>query len=165
MSKATGFMDFERETPTRRPVKERLGDYRELEGKLDADALNRQAARCMDCGVPFCHNGCPLGNTIPEFNDLVYNHEWREAISVLHETNNFPEFTGRVCPAPCEESFVVNINSDPVNNPNQNTTCPDGVLLFGSITDLDPQVIFNAAVPPACGGGGSVPKNSLTRLS
>ncbi len=108
-------MDFERETPTRRPIEERLGDYRELEGKLDADALNRQAARCMDCGVPFCHNGCPLGNTIPEFNDLVYNHEWHEAITVLHETNNFPEFTGRVCPAPCEESCVLNINRDPVN--------------------------------------------------
>jgi len=114
MGKITGFLEFERELPARRPVPERLHDWRELEGKHPEDTLQKQAARCMDCGIPFCHKGCPLGNIIPDWNDLVYRGRWQEAIDRLHSTNNFPDFTGRVCPAPCEEACVLNINDDPV---------------------------------------------------
>jgi glutamate synthase (NADPH/NADH) small chain len=114
MGKITGFLEIERQLPARRPVAERLRDWRELEGKFDDAALQAQGARCMDCGIPFCHKGCPLGNIIPDWNDLVYRGRWRPAIDRLHSTNNFPEFTGRVCPAPCEEACVLNINNDPV---------------------------------------------------
>jgi glutamate synthase (NADPH/NADH) small chain len=114
MGKITGFLEIERELPPRRPVAERLHDWRELEGKHPEDKLQKQAARCMDCGVPFCHKGCPLGNIIPDWNDLVYRGRWKDAIDGLHSTNNFPDFTGRVCPAPCEEACVLNINNDPV---------------------------------------------------
>jgi glutamate synthase (NADPH/NADH) small chain len=114
VGKITGFLEYERTMPQRRPVVERLRDWRELEGKLPEDQLQIQGARCMDCGIPFCHKGCPLGNIIPDWNDLVYRGRWREAIDRLHSTNNFPEFTGRVCPAPCEEACVLNINNDPV---------------------------------------------------
>lgn len=114
MGKITGFLEFRRELPPRRPVRERLRDWRELEGKHPEERLQVQAARCMDCGIPFCHKGCPLGNIIPDWNDLVYRGRWREAVDRLHSTNNFPDFTGRVCPAPCEEACVLNINDDPV---------------------------------------------------
>src|SRR3954471_19535564 len=114
MGKITGFLEIGRELPARRSVDERLKDWRELEGKLPDDKLQAQGARCMDCGIPFCHKGCPLGNIIPDWNDLVYRGRWREAIDRLHATNNFPEFTGRICPAPCEEACVLNINNDPV---------------------------------------------------
>ncbi len=114
MGKITGFLEISRELPPRRPIAERLKDWRELEGKLPEDTLQAQGARCMDCGIPFCHKGCPLGNIIPDWNDLVYRGRWREAIERLHSTNNFPEFTGRICPAPCEEACVLNINNDPV---------------------------------------------------
>jgi glutamate synthase (NADPH/NADH) small chain len=114
MGKITGFLEYRRELPPRRPVKERLRDWRELEGKHPEERLQIQAARCMDCGIPFCHKGCPLGNIIPDWNDLVYRGRWREAIERLHSTNNFPDFTGRICPAPCEEACVLNINDDPV---------------------------------------------------
>jgi glutamate synthase (NADPH/NADH) small chain len=114
MGKITGFMEIEREANTRRPVGERVKDYREYDLKMPDDKLREQGARCMDCGIPFCHRGCPLGNIIPDWNDLVYRGRWREAIERLHWTNNFPEFTGRVCPAPCEEACVLNINNNPV---------------------------------------------------
>ena len=114
MGKITGFMEFERRVPARRQVDERLRDWRELEGKFPEEELRAQAARCMDCGIPFCHKGCPLGNIIPDWNDLVYRDRWQEAIVRLHATNNFPEFTGRICPAPCEEACVLGINDDPV---------------------------------------------------
>ena len=114
MGKITGFMEIKRETPDRRPVAERLKDWREFDLKLPEERLKAQAARCMDCGIPFCHKGCPLGNIIPDWNDLIYRGRWRDAIDRLHSTNNFPEFTGRVCPAPCEEACVLNINNDPV---------------------------------------------------
>jgi glutamate synthase (NADPH/NADH) small chain len=114
MGKITGFMEIKRETPSRRPVAERLKDWREFDLKLPDEKLKEQGARCMDCGIPFCHKGCPLGNIIPDWNDLVYRGRWRDAIDRLHSTNNFPEFTGRVCPAPCEEACVLNINNDPV---------------------------------------------------
>ena len=114
MGKIGGFLEIERETPSRRPVKERLRDWREYEHKMPEDKLRAQGARCMDCGIPFCHKGCPLGNIIPDWNDLVYRGRFKDAIARLHMTNNFPEFTGRVCPAPCEEACVLNINSQPV---------------------------------------------------
>ena len=114
MGAKDGFIQFKRETPVSRDAKERIGDYREIYEPFSGEKLNNQAARCMDCGVPFCHNGCPLGNVIPEFNDAVYNQEWGQAISILRSTNNFPEFTGRICPAPCEASCVLGINKDPV---------------------------------------------------
>ena len=114
MGKITGFLEIDRALPARRPVAERLKDWRELEGKFDDAALQAQGARCMDCGIPFCHKGCPLGNLIPDWNDLIYRGRWRAAIDRLHSTNNFPEFTGRICPAPCEEACVLNINNDPV---------------------------------------------------
>src|SRR5512140_1833262 len=107
-------MEHPREMPDRRPVEERVRDYLEVYQPFAHQALNRQAARCMDCGVPFCHTGCPLGNIIPDFNDLVYRGDWERAIDVLHSTNNFPEFTGRICPAPCEEACVLGINEPPV---------------------------------------------------
>ncbi len=114
MGKISGFLEYERELPERRPVSERLKDWNELEGKHSDEQLNVQAARCMDCGIPFCHKGCPLGNIIPDWNDLVYRGRWSDAIDRLHSTNNFPEFTGRVCPAPCEEACVLNIPQTPV---------------------------------------------------
>ena len=114
MGEPTGFMKYERETPTRRSVPVRLRDWREVYEPFPEDHLRRQAARCMDCGIPFCHVGCPLGNLIPEWNDLVYRADWREALDRLHATNNFPEFTGRLCPAPCETACVLGINEDPV---------------------------------------------------
>ncbi|HLJ10427.1 MAG TPA: glutamate synthase subunit beta [Planctomycetaceae bacterium] len=114
MGKPTGFMEFGRETPQRRSVGERLGDWREVYTPFPELKLIEQGARCMDCGVPFCHTGCPLGNIIPDWNDLVYRGQWREAIRRLHATNNFPEFTGRLCPAPCEESCVLGINEPAV---------------------------------------------------
>jgi glutamate synthase (NADPH/NADH) small chain len=109
-----GFLTTPRETPVRRPVDVRIRDWREVYEEFPHDHLEKQAGRCMDCGIPFCHNGCPLGNLIPEWNDLVWRDDWRSASERLHATNNFPEFTGRLCPAPCETACVLGINSDPV---------------------------------------------------
>jgi glutamate synthase (NADPH/NADH) small chain len=114
MGKATGFIEYERVKWPARPVAERVADYRHVYLPYAADELTRQAARCMDCGVPFCHQGCPLGNQIPDWNDLVYRDRWRRAIDRLHLTNPFPEFTGLLCPAPCEGSCVLGINNHPV---------------------------------------------------
>ena len=114
MGKPTGFMEAGRQPPERRPITERKQDYRELYRAWPETAAREQGARCMDCAVPFCHMGCPLGNVIPEFNHQVYRGDWRQALEVLHSTNNFPEFTGRICPAPCEAACVLSINSDPV---------------------------------------------------
>ncbi len=110
MGKPTGFLEFTRELPSKRSVEERVGDYKEFVNRYSDEQLNQQSGRCMDCGVPFCHNGCPLGNVIPEFNDAVYRKEWKEAYDILSSTNNFPEFTGRICPAPCETACVLGIN-------------------------------------------------------
>lgn len=114
MGKITGFLEIARETPGRRPVTERVNDWFEIYQPFPADKVRSQGARCMDCGLPFCHTGCPLNNLIPDWNDLVYRNRWREAIRQLHATNNFPEFTGRVCPAPCETACVLGINEPPV---------------------------------------------------
>ena len=110
MGKPTGFLEFTREMPEKRPVSERLNDYNEFIQRYTDQKLNQQAARCMNCGIPFCHHGCPLGNVIPEFNDAVYRKNWEEAYDILSSTNNFPEFTGRICPAPCETACVLGIN-------------------------------------------------------
>jgi glutamate synthase (NADPH/NADH) small chain len=114
MGDVTGFLKWSRVGPTRRSVPVRLRDWHEVYEPFPEDELRHQAGRCMDCGIPFCNNGCPLGNLIPDWNDLVYRNSWREAIERLHATNNFPEFTGRLCPAPCEAACVLGINSDPV---------------------------------------------------
>jgi glutamate synthase (NADPH/NADH) small chain len=114
MADPTGFLEHDRQLPQRRPVDVRIRDWKEVYEDFPADHLHDQAARCMDCGIPFCHNGCPLGNLIPEWNDLVWRDDWTEASERLHATNNFPEFTGRLCPAPCEAACVLGINSDPV---------------------------------------------------
>ena len=114
MGETTGFLKWGRSGPTRRPVELRLKDWKEVYEPFDSSKLNEQAGRCMDCGIPFCNNGCPLGNLIPDWNDLVYRGHWQEAIERLHATNNFPEFTGRLCPAPCESACVLGVNQDPV---------------------------------------------------
>jgi glutamate synthase (NADPH/NADH) small chain len=114
MGQIDGFMKFDREMPKSRDTKERIKDYKEVYIPLDKEKVKQQASRCMDCGVPFCHNGCPLGNNIPDFNDAVYQGKWEDAIRILSSTNNFPEFTGRICPAPCEASCVLSINNKPV---------------------------------------------------
>jgi glutamate synthase (NADPH) small chain len=110
MGKTTGFLEHTRELPSKRKVEERLNDYKEFIDRYSDEKLNQQSGRCMNCGVPFCHSGCPLGNVIPEFNDAVYRKEWKEAYDILSSTNNFPEFTGRICPAPCETACVLGIN-------------------------------------------------------
>jgi glutamate synthase (NADPH/NADH) small chain len=115
VGKVTGFIEFGRKDPGKRPVTERVKDWREFELPVMRDELRAQGARCMDCGIPFCNTGCPLGNLIPDWNDLVYRGDFEGASESLHSTNNFPEFTGRVCPAPCEASCVLNINDDPVS--------------------------------------------------
>ncbi|HZU72853.1 MAG TPA: glutamate synthase subunit beta [Acidimicrobiales bacterium] len=114
MGEITGFMTYPRRTPKRRPVELRVRDWREVYEPFPVEDAREQGARCMDCGIPFCNNGCPLGNLIPDWNDLVYRDDWARAIERLHATNNFPEFTGRLCPAPCEAACVLGINSDPV---------------------------------------------------
>ena len=114
MGKPTGFLEFTRELPGKKPVADRLQHYNEFVERYSDEKLNQQSARCMNCGVPFCHNGCPLGNNIPEFNDAVYRKSWQEAYDILNSTNNFPEFTGRICPAPCESACVLGINQPAV---------------------------------------------------
>jgi len=117
MADPKGFMKYAREGPKRRPVELRTLDWKEFYEPISEDKLKEQGARCMDCGVPFCqsHNGCPVVNLIPEWNDLVHRGRWKDALKALHATNNFPEFTGRLCPAPCESACVLGINSDPVS--------------------------------------------------
>ncbi|WP_017258359.1 glutamate synthase subunit beta [Pedobacter arcticus] len=114
MGKITGFIEFGRELPEKVPAKDRVKNYKEFVGTYSEEKLNQQSARCMNCGIPFCHNGCPLGNVIPEFNDAVYKKNWQEAYKILTSTNNFPEFTGRICPAPCESACVLGINKPAV---------------------------------------------------
>ncbi len=115
MGKITGFKEFERVDERNKPVEQRLKDYKEFTIPLEEKDLQKQGSRCMDCGIPFCHSGCPLGNLIPDFNDLVYKGEWKKALGILHSTNNFPEFTGRLCPAPCEKACVLGLIEDPVS--------------------------------------------------
>jgi len=115
MGKTTGFLEYTRELPVRRPPAERIHDWFEIYQPFPEPSVQNQAARCMDCGVPFCHTGCPVNNVIPDWNDMVYQGRWKEAVRRLHATNNFPEFTGRICPAPCEAACVLGINQTPVS--------------------------------------------------
>jgi glutamate synthase (NADPH/NADH) small chain len=114
MGKVTGFLEIDRVDKSYKPVEERLKNFNEFTEDLEKKVVSEQGARCMDCGIPYCHTGCPVNNIIPDWNDLVYNNKWEEAIKVLHSTNNFPEFTGRICPAPCEEACTLNIDDNPV---------------------------------------------------
>ncbi len=125
MGKTTGFLEIKRHEPANLPVRERIRLYKEFTVPLDDKEIARQGARCMDCGIPFCQTGCPVNNIIPDWNDLVYHERWKDALAVLHSTNNFPEFTGRICPAPCEEACTLNINSEPVTIKNIEHTIID----------------------------------------
>jgi glutamate synthase (NADPH/NADH) small chain len=139
MGEVNGFMKFNREMATSRDLKLRLQDYKEVYTPLSKDKVKEQSARCMDCGVPFCHHGCPLGNNIPDFNDAVYNNKWEEAIKILSSTNNFPEFTGRICPAPCEASCVLSINNKPVTIEYIEKTIAETAFEKGYIKPVVPQ--------------------------
>ena len=138
MGDATGFLKFDRENPTRRSVPVRLRDWKEVYEPFPQEKLQVQASRCMDCGIPFCNNGCPLGNLIPDWNDLVFRGHWQDAIERLHATNNFPEFTGRLCPAPCESACVLGINADPVSIKQVEVSIVDRAWQEGWITPQIP---------------------------
>jgi glutamate synthase (NADPH) small chain len=140
MGKNTGFMEYARELPERRAVEERVNDWFEIYKEFPLDKVRTQGARCMDCGVPFCHTGCPLNNIIPDWNDLVYRDRWRAAVRVLHSTNNFPEFTGRICPAPCEAACVLGINEPPVTIKVIERTIIDHAFAEGWIVPEPPAV-------------------------
>ncbi|HZT36991.1 MAG TPA: glutamate synthase subunit beta [Bryobacteraceae bacterium] len=139
MGKVTGFLEYQREVPARRPVAERINDWFEIYQDFPLEKVRTQGARCMDCGVPFCHTGCPLNNLIPDWNDLVYRDRWRDAIRMLHATNNFPEFTGRICPAPCEAACVLGINEPPVTIKNIEKTIIDYAFEQGWIRPEPPK--------------------------
>lgn len=146
MADPKGFLTSDRELPIRRPVDIRLQDWREVYQEFGADRLEKQAGRCMDCGIPFCHNGCPLGNLIPEWNELVWRGEWRAASERLHATNNFPEFTGRLCPAPCETSCVLGINSDAVTIKQVEVSIIDKAWEQGWVTPQPPERLSGKTV-------------------
>jgi glutamate synthase (NADPH/NADH) small chain len=160
-----GFIKYpRRETPKRRPVPLRLRDWNEVYEDFDHEALQHQAARCMDCGIPFCHNGCPLGNLIPEWNDLVYRDRWQDAIERLHATNNFPEFTGRLCPAPCEASCVLGINADPVTIKQVEVEIIDNAWDEGWVQPNRPHLVTGKSVAVVGSGpAGLAAAQQLTR--
>ena len=139
MGKTTGFLEFKRQDETYQAPKSRIKNYKEFTIPLKESKLKDQGARCMDCGIPFCHSGCPLGNLIPDFNDKVYKGKWKEAAEILHSTNNFPEFTGRLCPAPCEEACVLGINEDPVSIENIEKNIVETAFTEGWITAKPPK--------------------------
>jgi glutamate synthase (NADPH/NADH) small chain len=139
MGKTTGFIEIHRKKHPMRPVAERIHDWREVYQPYPEAGLKEQGARCMDCGIPFCHNGCPLGNLIPDWNDLIYRDRWKAAIDRLHATNNFPEFTGRLCPAPCEGSCVLGINDDPVTIKSIEVSIIDRAFDEGWVTAQQPE--------------------------
>ena len=165
MADPTGFLKYtHRELPSRRPVDLRLRDWKEVYEDFNHDTLEHQAARCMDCGIPFCHNGCPLGNLIPEWNDLVYRDRWHDAIERLHATNNFPEFTGRLCPAPCEASCVLGINQDPVTIKQVEVEIIDNAFDEGWVVPMPPHVITGKKVAVVGSGpAGLAAAQQLTR--
>ena len=146
MGKPTGFIEYHRARQPYRPVKERVLDWRQVMAGWADDALRQQAARCMDCGIPFCHQGCPLGNLVPDWNDLVYKNRWRDAIDRLHATNNFPEFTGTLCPAPCEGACVLGINNDPVTIKAVELTIIDRAFAEGWVAPQPPAVLTGRKV-------------------
>ncbi len=140
MGKITGFKEFERKDETHKVVKERVGNYNEFTIPLSNAEITKQGSRCMDCGIPFCHSACPLGNLIPEFNDMVHKGEWKKASYILHTTNNFPEFTGRLCPAPCEQSCVLGIIDDPVSIENIEKNIVERAFAEGWIVAQQPSL-------------------------
>ena len=146
MADPRGFLKAGRELPTRRPVDIRISDWREVYDEFPEDKLRTQAGRCMDCGIPFCHNGCPLGNLIPEWNDMAWRGDWRGAIDRLHATNNFPEFTGRLCPAPCEAACVLGINADPVTIKQVEVSIIDRAWDSGYVTPQPPDRLTGKTV-------------------
>ena len=165
MADPKGFLTVrERELPTRRPVPIRLMDWQEVYEKTDEGMLRRQAGRCMDCGIPFCHNGCPLGNLIPEWNDLTWRGDWQEAVERLHATNNFPEFTGRLCPAPCETACVLGINQPAVTIKQVEVSIIDRAFEEGWVTPLPPQRLSGRTVAVVGSGpAGLAAAQQLTR--
>jgi glutamate synthase (NADPH/NADH) small chain len=164
MADPRGFLTTPRETPTRRPVDVRILDWHEVYEDFGNDRLQKQAGRCMDCGIPFCHQGCPLGNLIPEWNDLVWRDDWRDAIERLHATNNFPEFTGRLCPAPCEAACVLGINQDPVTIKQVEVEIVDRAWDEGWITPQIPDRLTGKTVAVVGSGpAGLAAAQQLTR--
>ncbi|ORV61111.1 glutamate synthase [Mycobacterium europaeum] len=165
MADPSGFLKYtHRELPKRRPVPLRLKDWHEVYEDFDEDTLREQATRCMDCGIPFCHNGCPLGNLIPEWNDLVRRGRWRDAIERLHATNNFPDFTGRLCPAPCEPACVLGINQDPVTIKQIELEIIDHAFEEGFVVPLPPDKLTGKKVAVVGSGpAGLAAAQQLTR--
>jgi len=164
VGETTGFLQWDRKGPQRRPVELRLKDWKEVYEPFSTDILNTQAGRCMDCGIPFCNNGCPLGNLIPDWNDLVYRDHWREAIERLHATNNFPEFTGRLCPAPCESACVLGISQDPVSIKQVEVTIIDHAWNEGWVTPQIPSLKTGKRVAViGSGPAGLAAAQQLTR--
>jgi glutamate synthase (NADPH/NADH) small chain len=164
MADPKGFMTTKRETPARRPVDIRIQDFREVYTEFAGSRLEKQAGRCMDCGIPFCHQGCPLGNLIPEWNDLVWRRDWREAAQRLHATNNFPEFTGRLCPAPCETACVLGINADPVTIKQVEVEIIDRAWAEGWVTPEPPAMLTGRTVAVVGSGpAGLAAAQQLTR--
>jgi glutamate synthase (NADPH/NADH) small chain len=164
MADPKGFLTTPRVTPARRPVTVRISDWREVYTEFGTARLELQAGRCMDCGIPFCHQGCPLGNLIPEWNDLVWREDWAEAARRLHATNNFPEFTGRLCPAPCESACVLGINSDPVTIKQVEVEIADRALASGWVVPEPPAVLTGRTVAVVGSGpAGLAAAQQLTR--
>ena len=168
MADPRGFLKTPREVAERRPVGERLQDWNEVypggAGKALLPIITEQAGRCMDCGIPFCHNGCPLGNLIPEWNDLVWRDDWKSATERLHATNNFPEFTGRLCPAPCEPACVLGINSDPVTIKNVEVSIIDKAWEQGNVTPQPPEWLTGRTIAVVGSGpAGLAAAQQLTR--
>jgi len=159
-----GFLKHDRSLPSRRPVPVRLLDWQEVYEAPEPGAIELQASRCMDCGIPFCNNGCPLGNIIPDWNDMVYRDEWRQAIDRLHATNNFPEFTGRLCPAPCEAACVLGINADPVTIKQVEVSIIDRAWDEGWVVPVRPaQMTGRSVAVIGSGPAGLAAAQQLTR--
>ena len=164
MADPRGFLKYDRETPKRRPVDVRIRDWREVYEEQEFVSLQRQAGRCMDCGIPFCHQGCPLGNLIPEWNDLIWRNEKVDAIDRLHATNNFPEFTGRLCPAPCETACVLGINQDPVTIKQIELRTIEEAFQAGNVKPLQPDRITGKTIAViGSGPAGLAVAQQLTR--
>ena len=164
MGDPRGFLNHDRQLPERRSIPVRLKDWKEVNAPFSTQDLQRQASRCMDCGIPFCNNGCPLGNLIPDWNDLIYREKWREASERLHATNNFPEFTGRLCPAPCESACVLGINEPPVTIKQVEVNIVDRAWAEGWIMPILPDQLSGQRVAIiGSGPAGLAAAQQLTR--